>query len=456
MTAYRVWMSLGVLCMSGTALAQSNYFDSANPYGIRLARLDAPAQPQYSYASPTVGMQPVVAAPVNSIRAPESVPAQPSVPSNETAGMSSDWSDNAVSQCGGNVCGNSCGCDCSPYCDCCNDHWYAYMGGLTMGRTTANKTYTTFDQTNQAHQLLYFPPSDWGGGIDMRIGYWFGCGCCGDPCSCGSSCGSSGRAGIEVAYWGVWGMNGVSSITDAGVGPNQLGTVFNEGFVGFLNPDDASIWFDNASAVKLLRSDEVNNVEVNFLYMPCCDSCNRFQMTALAGFRYFQFRDNLEWDQFAGTGLPGGDPGEAITVANVSNNLFGFQIGTYMNFQICNRWSIFAVPKVGIYGNHIAGFNSMFLSDGTPARFDANGDALNFNNSTNVFSVLGQIDVGFNWWFSRNWSFVGGYRVVAASGVALADNQIPQFFADEAGWKTIKTNGDLVLDGAFAGLECRF
>jgi hypothetical protein len=323
-----------------------------------------------------------------------------------------------------------------------------------MGRTGANKLYTTFDQNNQAHQLLYFPPPDWGGGVDMRIGYWFGCGCCGDPCGCGS-CAPSGRAGIEVAYWGVWGMNGVANLTDAATGPNSLGTVMNDGFVGFLAPDDASQWFDNARAVRLLRNDEVNNVEVNFLYMPCCEACNHFQMTALAGFRYFQFRDNLEWDQFAGTGLPAG-PDEAITIANVSNNLFGFQIGAYMNYQICNRWSIFAVPKVGIYGNHIAGFNSMFLSDGTQARFDANGDALNFNNSGNVFSVLGQIDVGFNWWFSRNWSFVGGYRVVAASGVALADNQIPQFFADEAGWKSIKTNGDLVLDGAFAGIECRF
>jgi hypothetical protein len=325
-----------------------------------------------------------------------------------------------------------------------------------MGRTGANKTYTTFDQTNQAHQLLYFPPSDWGGGADMRIGYWFGCGSCGDPCSCSNSCGSSGRAGIEVAYWGVWGMNGVASITDAAVGANQLGTVQNDGFVGFLAPDDASLWFDNARAVRLLRNDEVNNVEVNFLYMPCCEACNRFQMTALAGFRYFQFRDDLTWDQFAGTGLPGGDPNEAITVTNVSNNLFGFQIGAYLNYQVCNRWSVFAVPKVGIYGTHIAGYNSMFLSDGTVARFDANGDALRFNNSANTFSMLGQIDIGFNWCFSRNWSFVGGYRVVAASGVALADNQVPQFFADEAGWKTIKTNGDLILDGVFTGIECRF
>ena len=65
-------------------------------------------------------------------------------------------------------------------------------------------------------------------------------------------------------------------------------------------------------------------------------------------------------------------------------------------------------------------------------------------------------DVGVNWAFAPNWSLVGGYRVVAASGIALGDNQIPQFFADEAGWKEVKTNGNLILHGAFAGIEARF
>jgi hypothetical protein len=457
MRVSRIWMSLvGVLCVSSTALAELNYLEVADPTGIRLARLDSPtvnSQPQYSYYSgPPIGGQSSMTS-VSSLKSSDEQTAQPAVPMTAAATPGgSDWSSTSVAGCGG--C-QSCGCDCSPYCNCCNDRWYADFSGLTMGRTGPNKNYTTFDQNNISHQLLYFPPPDWGGGVDTRIGYWFGCGSCGDPCSCGSSCGPSGRAGVEVAYWGVWGMNGVASITDANFGPNSLGTVQNDGLVGFQNADDASLWFDNARAVRLLRNDQANSIEVNFLYMPCCESCNRFQMTALAGFRYFQFRDNLEWDQFAGTGA-GVTPDEAITVANVSNNLYGFQIGAYLDYQVCNRWSIFAVPKVGIYGNGITGLNSMFLSDGTRATFDSNGDALNFHNTANTFSVLGQIDVGFNWWFSRNWSLLGGYRVVAVSGVALADNQIPQFFADEAGWKTVKTNGDLILSGGFAGVGCRF
>ncbi|HZZ27040.1 MAG TPA: BBP7 family outer membrane beta-barrel protein [Pirellulales bacterium] len=449
MTAYRAWTSLvGVLCLTGTAMAQTNYLEANDPYGVRLTKLDYSSQPSPAYSyNAGAPSQPTVAN--ASVRAPDSAAAPQSAP----ATASNNAYDNALNNSGwGGDC-NECNI---PFC-CCNDtHWFAYAGGLVMGRSTANHFYTTFDQTNPANQVQYFPGADWGGGVDTRIGYWFGCGSCGNPSSCCNSCGPSGRFGVEADYWGVWGMNNSASITDASVGLNQLGTVQNDGFVGFLAPDDASAWFDNAHAVVLRRSDDVNNVEVNFLYMPCCDTCNRFQMTALAGIRYFRFTDNLEWDQFAGTGLPAGEPNEAIVNDNITNNLIGFQIGAYLNYQICNRVGVFAIPKIGIFGNHITGFNSMALSDGTQATFDNNGDALNFHNSANVFSMLGSIDVGVNWAFSNNWSFIGGYRVVMVSGVALADNQIPQFFADEAGWKTIKSNGDLIMDGAFAGIQARF
>src|SRR5262249_19455887 len=151
----------------------------------------------------------------------------------------------------------------------------------------------------------------------------------------------------------------------------------------------------------------------------------------------FRFTEGLQWNQFADpANVPPGASDEAITLVGVQNNLIGFQIGSYLNYQVCKGWSVFAIPKIGIYGNHISGHNSMALADGTPATFDNNGDVLNFHNTANVFSVLGSLDVGFNWAFHPNWSLIGGYRVVAASGIALGDNQIPQFFADEAGWRT--------------------
>jgi hypothetical protein len=239
-----------------------------------------------------------------------------------------------------------------------------------------------------------------------------------------------------------------------------LGTVQDDGLVSF-NGVAASNFFDNARSVELSRNDEFHDIEINFLVMPYAGMGGRFQMTALAGVRFFRFSEGLDWGQLAGTAPVGAQFGdnpadEAFVHCDLQNNLIGFQLGSYMNYQVCNRLSIFAVPKIGIFGNHIEGHNEMITGDGTVATFDGNGDTLNFHNTANVFSVLGSIDAGFTWQFSPVWSFVGGYRVVAASGIALGDNQIPQFFADEAGWKEIKTNGNLIIHGAFTGLQARF
>jgi hypothetical protein len=336
---------------------------------------------------------------------------------------------------------------------CCNSsNWFAYVGGLTMGRDMPNHFYTTFDATNPANQLLYYPGADWGGGVDTRIGYWFGCGCnngCNSCCSCGP------RFGIEAIYWGVWGLDGQSSIYDP---TNSLSTVMDDGLVSF-NGTPASDFFDNSRSHELSRNDEFHNLELNFLMMPV--SGGRFQMTALAGVRFFRFNEGLQFGALAGSAPVGAtfasDPADAAYLnTSVQNNLIGFQIGSYLNYQVNDRLSVFAVPKIGIYGNHITGHNELIGGDGTVATFDGNGDALNFHNTANVFSMLGSIDVGVNWAFTQHWSFIGGYRVVAATGMALGDNQVPQFFADEAGWQHINTNGSLILHGAFAGLECRF
>ncbi len=440
----------GVLCLAGTVQAQVSRFPEFDP-NVRTAWLNDQQpmrSPMLEDNSPSYNYRPALKTPtVNTARAQETVktpdpnPA-PTPPNSYEQAATGGWGDDCSS------CLPSC-CSCS-----CNNHWYAYVGGLTMGRDMPNKFWTTFDQNNAANQLLYFPGADWGGGVDTRIGYWFGCGCCGDPCNSCGSCGPSGRCGIEAVYYGMWGLDGQASIVDPN---NQLGTVQNDGFVGFANANDASLWFDNAHAVRLFRNDEFHNVEINFMYLPCCDSCSRFQLTALAGVRFFRFTEGLEWDQFADpANVPVGFSDEAITHVDVQNNLVGFQIGAYMNYRVCNSVYVFAAPKIGIFGNHINAHNSMALADGTPATFDANGDVLNFHNSRNVFSMLGSIDVGVNWAFAPNWSLVGGYRVVALTGVALGDNQIPQFFADEAGWKNVNTNGSLILHGAFAGIECRF
>ena len=49
-----------------------------------------------------------------------------------------------------------------------------------------------------------------------------------------------------------------------------------------------------------------------------------------------------------------------------------------------------------------------------------------------------------------------GWRVIGVSHVALADNQFLPYIADSAGFQRVKSNGDVILTGAFAGFSFTF
>ena len=87
------------------------------------------------------------------------------------------------------------------------------------------------------------------------------------------------------------------------------------------------------------------------------------------------------------------------------------------------------------------------------------GDGLevfNIDGQKSDFSMLGQLDVGVNYMIGCHTRLYGGYRGVAVSGIALSDQQIPPFLADTAGFANLESNGDLILHGAFAGVEFCF
>ena len=71
-------------------------------------------------------------------------------------------------------------------------------------------------------------------------------------------------------------------------------------------------------------------------------------------------------------------------------------------------------------------------------------------------SVLSQIDVGLDWQITQCLSARLGYRVVAATGIGLADNQIPPYLNDIPAIQDIDRNGNLLLHGAFAGVTYCF
>ncbi len=343
------------------------------------------------------------------------------------------------SGCGGNNgCGSGCGTSCCGGCGGCGCGCgcgiYGYVGGLIMTRNAPDKFWTTYDQANNNNQILNTEDAriNWNGGAEVTLGM-----CCGCDWA------------IEGTYWGIWNMNGSASVTDPN---NNLGTPMDttNGNVT-IGGQTADSFFTNAHEALIQRNDSVNNVEVNFVYSPNqADNCCCFHWNWLAGVRYLKFDEDLDWTSVAGGFTLGSNGGvnQATLGVNCHNDMVGFQVGNGFTWRFANNWSLIGLGKVGVYGNQIQTESRLYRGDGVTG-FDLSGQK-------DTVSFLGEADLGLAYDINCHWQATLGYRVVAATGVGLSDNQIPHFLAAADEFTDVKTNGELVLHGAYAGLLFRF
>jgi hypothetical protein len=250
-------------------------------------------------------------------------------------------------------------------------------------------------------------------------------------------------------------------------------------------------WYDGASEHRIIRSSEVHNVEINLLGFgigcasraglscpnPCatgCAPCNacvggptgmyvpaacsRLSLTWLAGFRYFRFEDNLEYA--ASEGNMTFDANDLYYNNNVSNDLFGFQIGGFGNYCLTNCISVYSGMKFGVFGNHMEYDTSIGTGAGTYAVIDStnayDGMPYNYMVSDNDVALIGEWDLGMGYRVNQCWSVRAGYRVLAASGVATAVGQIPYDYVNVGHLTDINNNDALILHGAYVGLQYNF
>ena len=359
--------------------------------------------------------------------------------------------------CGTNGCGdspwNEGGCDSSGCCDpcsssyfdadCCNP-WFASVSGLIMTRDRGNKRYFTFEDGNISNQITHSwdDDMDWAGGYELTVGHYFGC-----ECECA----------LAVTYWSLGDMEAGTNTRSTA---NLLSTPMDVGFVDF-DGRAAGTYFDTAREHRIRRESDFDNLEVNLLHIPAARCGDNLQLSMLAGVRYFRFDDGLSFASVSG-GNEFGDAGgseEAYLDVDVDNNLLGFQIGGRADYRLADRFSVFAAPEIGIYGNHIENDVSLRTGDGIRGTATVPGaGSVDFPLSDDKTDVafLAQIDLGAEFAITRQLKVFGGYRAIAVTGVALADEQVPQFLADTAEWEDVDSNGSLILHGAFGGLEYRF
>jgi len=337
--------------------------------------------------------------------------------------------------------------DCN--CGSTRGKWFGVIGGLVMGRTRANPYSTTADSNNNLNHLLNSQDAGpkWAGGGQVTVGYGFSGGGCGTNGACGScGCGTLGYLGPGIAftYWGTGPTTGFSQVSDSN---NNLSTLINLNGPGgpvMIGSRPASDFFDNSHQQRITRDDRVNNFELNLLQGAWM--VGRLQVAAIAGFRYFRFDERLAYGG-AAAGSDFGDIGgqnEAFLAFRCTNNLYGGQLGGLFNYNVTDRFSLFAVPKAGLYGNQMNCRSMLFTGDGQTG-FD-------IPSHKSDFAFLGEIDSGFSYALTQNLRVIMGYRVVGVANVALADNQFLPYLADTNGFAQVKQNGSLILHGAFAGL----
>ncbi|TWT33210.1 BBP7 family outer membrane beta-barrel protein [Blastopirellula retiformator] len=327
--------------------------------------------------------------------------------------------------------------------DCFCPTWFAYAGALAMTKDRGNEVWLSNDGGDFSARVMGSEAAamGWNAGYELRFGRTFAC----------------SNWAWEVDYWAVRGTN-EHTVTNAGL-VGALDTPLDTNFQGLsYNGSNVDAYYNNAQAHRLQRSYDFYNIELNVFQDPtlytnrCGGGC--FQFGALAGLRYFKFREAFSFSTDPSDYNFTGTDDELHYNIDVDNNLIGAQLGMIMNYN-WNCWNFYAKTKFGAYGNAISQNSVMYGNLGTAyidnAMSPNNGRAYNVSGSKGRVSFLGELDLGAEYQVTKRFSMNIGYRVVGVSGVALATEQIPQNFEDLGIVASTPSNGDVILHGGYLG-----
>ncbi len=352
-------------------------------------------------------------------------------------------------------------CDADLSCGYNSCLWYASLTGLALTRNDANQLWTSSEPFPFEYRQVMNTSdaqTNWKLGGEIRFGRRFcTCGC--DPCNSGTA----GYWAVEADYWTTDPFQGSATIANPD-GPT-LTTPFVVSNIQFTAFDGSTqlggFWFNDSSEQRLWRHDEIHSAEINLVRGQWANVCgSNWDFAFSVGPRFFRFEEDLRFGALKNGFSWGQDGGawEAYLSDHITNNLWGGQVGFDLGYNLGGALRLFITPKVGIYDNNIQNRYQASLGNGNVAALNYPGQTGGYpvESSTNAFAVLTQADAGVEWFFAQRWSARVGYRVVAVSGIGLADNQFPTYVNDVQAIAAINTNGELIVHGAFATLTFNF
>lgn len=183
-------------------------------------------------------------------------------------------------------------------------------------------------------------------------------------------------------------------------------------------------------------------------------ACGNLRIMTSHGFRWFQLEDELEIAaNVDGTG--GYQATDVYMTSETENNLFGYQFGSQLTYCMGCRMMINIGGKIGVYGNDAYFSHRIFSAAGMAY---TNSEGAGFGDICTDYSDvslagLGELDLGLGYRLSNRWTINGGYRILAACGVATAVGQIPTQYSTAASAGAVRADDCLMLHGAYVGFD---
>lgn len=338
--------------------------------------------------------------------------------------------------------------------------WFGAAYGLLMQRSAGELQFITDDLGAGTSVLSNRDAAyDYQGGTEVRFGRRLG-----------------GCWAVEATWWSLFDASSMREVW----GADHTGLATRLDFEGLEidqggGTSTVNSYYDFAENHRVARSFAATNVELNLLCVPlnclpanscapCASRASRAcRSSALSlswnvGFRYLALEEGF---RFWADGVDGvyGDPLDEIYYnIDVENKLYGAQAGGHMFYCVSNWFSIFSDVNAGLFGNQV--YSAQRISNPEGYAYANNGTHLNqdyhLRSSDNGVSVVAELRLGSHVQMTPRWRTTFAYRLMGISGVALPEDQIPDYFDDYSDARRIRNDGAILLHGFMFGIEHRF
>ncbi len=182
--------------------------------------------------------------------------------------------------------------------------------------------------------------------------------------------------------------------------------------------------------------------------------CSPLRFSMLGGFRWFRFDDDLEYASSFTDNVYGTTADDVYYRNNVTNDLFGFQLGGQAAYCTGRRISLLAGTKFGVFCNHTDYATYVGTTD-TAATIMSNnsyyGQPYSYRGTSNDVALLGEGNLGLGICLCKGLTANVGYRILGVNGIATAPGQVPTDFGLTNDAYKVDRSGSLILHGLTVG-----